>query len=193
MLRCRSQDYRSTSSWRQPLRSCLKYLSLAQRSRVVPSNDKNYGYCVTNWYFWRILSFFNVKGYFWRNSSFKYPNPVFLHSPLHYNLYAVNLAAPVTARSRGVKTEGSFQCLCGCNLHRPHSSPLGSKVGSLFHTTYHGPPDHRVIQYLWQQNCIVHPKGYFGANTSLAHGSSTRQHKCVKFLPSLWDVASNLI
>ena len=33
------------------------------------------------------------------NSSLKYPNAVFLHSPLHFNLYAVNLAAPMTARS----------------------------------------------------------------------------------------------
>jgi hypothetical protein len=57
--------------------------------------------------------FFNVKGYFRRNSSNVCPKPVFLHSPWQFNLFAVNLAAPMTARYYGGKHRATSSAFVG--------------------------------------------------------------------------------
>jgi len=43
--------------------------------------------------------------------------------------------------------------------------------------------------FVWQQYCLRHPYGYLGFNSPcFTRGSSTRAHRRVHFLPSLWEV-----
>jgi hypothetical protein len=85
----------------------------------------------TNWYFFRILSWFNVKGYLWRNLSFMWPCPVFLHYSWHFSLYTVSPTSSVAARPRSLHTnfmpkplypwEKSVCCLLNGMLGGPQS------------------------------------------------------------------------
>ena len=85
--------------------------------------------------FRQVLSWFSVKGYFWRKSIFAWRSPLFLHSPWHFSLYTVNSAALMAARSREIwqraTSSASVSVFFMDPLQPSCSYPVGFVEGSL--------------------------------------------------------------
>lgn len=53
------------------------------------------------WYFLSVLFCLSIKGQLWRNPNAVWPTPASLHSPWHFNLYAVSPALLMITQSKG--------------------------------------------------------------------------------------------